>query len=115
MEITELTIGQATIITVRGRVHIPAARKLKKMLLHLIETQKCHLILNCKGIETLSNEGVKTLVASLAAAKKWGGDLVLTSLSAHAQEVLRVSGSLDLFKVFPTDSAAVNFFSSPFL
>ena len=114
MEITELTIGHATIVTVRGRIHIPAARKLKKCLLHLIEMQKHHLIVNCKEIETLSNEGVKTLLAALSATKKWSGDLVLTALSDHAQEVLRVSGVLDLFKVFPTDAAAINFFSSPF-
>ena len=115
METSEITIGTTTIVTVMGRIHIPAARKLKALLQRLVNTKKFHLIIDCKGIETLSGEGVKTLVAGLHATQKWGGELVLVSLSPHAREVLKASDFLEVFKVFPDTSTAVNYFSSPFV
>lgn len=115
MEFSETTIGQTTIVTVQGRIHIPAGRKLKKLLTHLIESHRDHIIVNCKEVETLSGEGVRALLAAQQEARTHGGDLLLASLSAHTQEVLRVSGADSLFQVFPDVASAINYFSSPFL
>ena len=115
MEFSETTIGQTTIVTVQGRIHIPAGRKLKKLLLRLIESGRNHIIMNCKEIEALSGEGVRALIAAQQEAKTHGGDVLLASLSAHTQEVLLVSGAISAFQVFPDIASAVNYFSSPFL
>lgn len=115
METSVITIGTATIVTVAGKIHIPAAKKLQTLLQQLISSKKYHIIIDCKGMETLSTEGIRALVAGLRATQKWGGELVLSSLSSHALEVLKVSGFLELFNVFPDKSTALNYFSSPFI
>jgi anti-anti-sigma factor len=115
VEFSETTAGQTTIVAIQGRIHIPAGKKLKKLLLHLVKTQRHHIIVNCKGVETLSREGVRALIAAQQKAKNHGGELVLACLSAHTQEVLLVSEAISLFHVFPDVASAENYFSSPFL
>lgn len=111
MEITHDEIGNATIVSVSGRVDSATAPKLESHLKALVAERRVCLVLDLAQTEYMSSAGLRTLVATSKQVKADSGDLRLCNPSARVAEVMRLAGLLNVFTIYGSQAEAVASFS----
>jgi anti-sigma B factor antagonist len=97
------------LLKVQGRVDSESASEFDQALTQALgEDHK--VVLNLQGVEFLSSSGLRAIVKAYQAAKKAGGDVLLSAVSEPVEVVLRTVGMMQLLKMYPTDQEAVKSF-----
>ncbi|MEW6083057.1 MAG: STAS domain-containing protein [Chloroflexota bacterium] len=98
--------GNASIVTVDGRVDSETAPDLDSALSKLLANANNKIVLNLQGVDYFSSAGLRALVKALKSAQGSGGDLRLASVSQPIEVILRTVGMMQMFKMFPTSEEA---------
>jgi anti-anti-sigma factor len=102
-------IQGVVLLKVQGRVDSESAPEFDQALTRALE-QNNRIVLNLQGVEFLSSSGLRAIVKAYQAAKKAGGDVLLSAVSEPVEVVLRTVGMMQLLKMYSTDQEAVESF-----
>jgi anti-anti-sigma factor len=97
------------LIKVRGRVDSDTAPEFDQALSKAL-VEKNKIVLNLEGVEFLSSAGLRAMVKAYQAAKKSGGDVRLSCVSAPVEVVLRTVGMMQMLQMYSTDQEALEGF-----
>lgn len=107
MSIETVTVGEAVVVRVVGRaLDAHEAGPFKDSVAALIEAGRERLVVNLKQVELLDSTGLGAVVTC---RKKLGprGNIVLCCVDARVLNVLRLTRLDRVFKIFPSEDAAV--------
>ncbi|MDB5079874.1 MAG: anti-sigma-factor antagonist [Chloroflexi bacterium] len=109
MEINFRESGKITLVELSGEIDGKTASQAQEKILPLVK-EDCRLVLDLSRVGFMSSAGLRFLL-SLRRQMPYGGNLVLTSLPEQIKDTMAITGFLDLFTIFETQSEAVNFLS----
>ena len=109
VSITTARMGDASIVTVSGRVDSQTAPQLDDALAQLAAGGNNKIVLDLKGVDYMSSAGLRSIVKAAQTAQKSGGELRLAAVSDSVEVVLRTVGMLQMFKLYTTSGEAANF------
>ncbi|MBI5935691.1 MAG: STAS domain-containing protein [Chloroflexi bacterium] len=109
VSITTARMGDASIMTVSGRVDSETAPQLDDALAQLAAGGNNKIVLDLKGVDYMSSAGLRAIVKAAQAAQKAGGDFRLAAVSNAVEVVLRTVGMLQMFKLYTSSGEAANF------
>jgi anti-anti-sigma factor len=100
MEITSSKEGNATVVSVRGRLDAVSSPDMEKELDRLIAEGERSLILDLGQLDYISSAGLRVILAATKKLKGKEGKLFLTSLKSVVKEVFEVSGFGAIIPIF---------------
>lgn len=95
------------LIEVSGRVDSMNANQLGDALSGAIETGSIQLVLDLQRVDYMSSAGLREIVTALKKLKRASGDLRLAQPSDRVREVLEMAGLDTIFRIFSTQSEAI--------
>jgi anti-anti-sigma factor len=110
MEFSSKEMKRCEIAYIGGRVDSSTAPDLQEHLNGLVKRGRHHLVLNLKNVSFLSSAGLRTLLSTLQACKRQGGDVRLSEVSDQVARVLELTSFDVYFKCFASDAEAVGSF-----
>jgi anti-anti-sigma factor len=114
MELQAQDIANVRLIHVEGRVDLTTAQSFQDLLVPKLsdctgETKKA--LLDLSGVHYMSSAGLRVLLVASRQCQKQQGEFVLAALPSFLQDVFRVTHFNDLFQVFATVLAALEYLS----
>lgn len=96
------TMGEWSILHVKGEVDVYSSPRLKESLVDLIEKQgRMHVVVDLGNVEFMDSSGLGVLVGGLRRVKEGGGEMALVC----SKPVLRVLSITGLDKIFKVSSS----------
>jgi anti-sigma B factor antagonist len=105
---TEKT-GSFTVLKIKGRIDTIHSPLLENEINLIFESGEKNLILNCQGMSYISSSGLRVFLVALKKAKPVNGKLYLCEMQPAIQEIFRISGFSNLFRIFGTQDEAIKF------
>lgn len=99
--------GKATLIEVSGRVDSMSAHELGKAFESEIASGHVSVVLDLSQVDYMSSAGLREIVTAFKNLRKKSGDLRIAEPSDRVREVLEFSGLDSVFRIFPSQAAAV--------
>ena len=99
MNITIKEENQQLVATLEGDLNNMASTKAERDLSPLMERNDCDIVLDCAALNYISSSGLRILLNIFKHARVSGRQAILRHLSNDIEEVFRISGFLQLFKV----------------
>lgn len=97
-----------TLVEVSGRVDSMTANQFGEALTTQLDADKSRIVLDLSSVDYMSSAGLREIVSALKKAKKAQGDVRLANPSSRVREVLEMAGLDTIFRIFPTQEAAIN-------
>jgi len=111
MQIEERSVGDVTILDLKGKMTLGEGDELLKDKINsLIQQGRKQLVLNLAAVPYIDSAGLGTLVATHHSAKSQAAAMRLSNLGSKFQEVLQVTKLLTVFEVFDSEAAAIQSF-----
>jgi anti-sigma B factor antagonist len=111
MEITTKQLKRVDVVTVSGRVDSSTAPELESVLKSIVDADRFRICMDLENLEYLSSAGIKVLISTLKACKRWNrGDVRLANVPPYIAEVFELAGLTPLFKTYPNLVEAVGSF-----
>jgi anti-sigma B factor antagonist len=111
MEITTKQLKRVDVVTVSGRVDSSTAPELESVLQSIVDADRFRICMDLENLEYLSSAGIKVLISTLKACKRWNrGDVRLANVPPYIAEVFELAGLTPLFKTYPNLVEAVGSF-----
>ncbi len=86
------------------------ADELRETVQHCLSDGLPMVVLNLHDVPLIDSAGLESLLDIRDSVHSRGGSVKLAALTPLSQEILRVSGVVEHFEVFPDDKAAVRSF-----
>jgi len=100
-------IGNFTILKIKGRIDTIRSSGLEAEVNQLFDSGENNLIFNCSGMDYISSSGLRVFLIAQKKAKAVNGKLYLCNMQPAIQEIFRISGFSNLFKIFATQEEAL--------
>jgi len=100
-------IGNFTILKIKGRIDTIRSSGLEAEVNQLFDSEENNLIFNCSGMDYISSSGLRVFLIAQKKAKAVNGKLYLCNMQPAIQEIFRISGFSNLFKIFATQEEAL--------
>lgn len=100
--------NEITLVEVSGRVDSMTANQFGEALTTQLDAGNSHIVLDLSSVDYMSSAGLREIVSALKTAKKAKGDVRLANPSSRVREVLEMAGLDTIFRIFPTQDAAIN-------
>jgi len=110
MRIERKVAGNVRVLGLAGEFDAPEAKKLGETLDAVASAGGAQLVLDLRNVTFASAATLDCLVRARAAARRRGGDLVLSEPPRFLKAILRALGLDRSFGVFPDDDAAISYF-----
>lgn len=107
MHIKKDKIGIFSVLKIKGRIDTVHSGDLEKEVNQLFDSGEKHLIFNCEGMNYISSSGLRVFLVAQKKAKAINGKLHLCNMQPAIQEIFRISGFSNLFKIFTTQDEAI--------
>ncbi len=108
MEITVEEKNRASVLRLKGKLTAIEAPELENEVRRLIGNGEIgRLLIDMKDLEYISSAGLRVFLIGAKAMKAKNGELLLCALRENVQEVFDISGFTALFKIFPSEEAAL--------
>jgi anti-anti-sigma factor len=107
MELREETVGEVTVLEVKGRIDSTTAPALGERLVGALASAQRRLVLDLRLLEYISSAGFRALLLAAKRAEDTGSRLVLCGISGKVRQLFDLGGFLDLFSVAPTRDDAI--------
>ncbi len=108
IEIATTGHGNVAIIQVKGRVDSVSATQFGEVLSTSINDGYRFLVLDLAYVDYMSSAGLRELVNAYKKANRIAGDLRLVQPSERVQEILEIAGLDTVFRIFPSQTDAIN-------
>ena len=107
MEITPKQEGNATILSLNGRIDTATAPELEQAINRRIEEGNRHIILDFSRVSYISSGGLRVLLATAKKLKNPGDRFALCSLSPEVMKILKLAGFTSIFSIYPSEGEAL--------
>lgn len=108
MHITERRIGDATLLTLSGRlVFDDGDDEVRTHVSRLIDEGRVRIILDLQHVSYMDSCGVGVLISRFVSARRRGGDIGLLNPSPRCLHVMQISQLLGVFQVFESEDQAL--------
>ncbi len=108
MNLNETSDGTVKVITVSGRLDGTSAPELGERLTSTLSPSSQKLLLELSQLEYISSAGFRVLLIAAKRASESNGQIVLSGIAGHVQQLFEIGGFLKLFRVFGTRDEGVN-------
>lgn len=102
MNIDKEKIGNFTILRIKGRIDTVHSSALEGEVNQLFDTGEKDLIFNCSEVDYISSSGLRVFLVTQKKAISIQGKLYLCNMQPAIQEIFRISGFSNLFRIFDT-------------
>lgn len=102
MNIKNEKIGDFTVLKIKGRIDTLHSSALEGAINELFDSGQKNLIFNCSGMDYISSSGLRVFLVAQKKAISIHGKLYLSNMQPPIQEIFRISGFSNLFKIFDT-------------
>ena len=111
MEISTKDMKRVTLVTPVGRIDHQTAPQLQKTFDDLINNGHFKLVLDMSGVTYISSAGLRVLLATRKAVKRWNrGDLRLSGLQPYVKDTIELVGFTRIFDIYDDTVDAVGYF-----
>ncbi len=107
MNIKSEKVQNFTVLRIEGRIDTVRSSVLENEINQLFNNGEKNLILNCKEMNYISSSGLRVFLVAQKKAIALNGKLMLCNMQPGIQEIFRISGFSNLFKIFETQEAAL--------
>jgi anti-sigma B factor antagonist len=113
MQIDERTVGQVTILDLKGKLTLGDGDSLlKDKVQSLLLQGRKHFLLNLGEVPYIDSAGIGQIVSSFATVGRQGGRMKLVNLTKRIHDLLVITKLVTVFETFSTESDAVRSFSA---
>ncbi len=110
MEISVKTTNEVKVLAFEGRLDTQTSPEAEKQLFQLIEGGDKKILVNLEKLDYISSAGLRVLLAAAKQLRTTHGELRICSLNEVVKEIFDISGFTTIFKVFGSDSEALEGF-----
>jgi anti-sigma B factor antagonist len=111
MDISERSVGNATIVDLNGKLNLgDATQRLHDKVNSLIQQGQKNIVLNLRDVSSVDSGGLGELVRTLTTMQKHGGSLKVANLPKRIEDLLVMTRLVTVFETFEDENAAVNSF-----
>jgi anti-sigma B factor antagonist len=107
IQVTATDDGQAMLFALDGNLDIATSPSLRAALLERAEHDRHEIIVDLSRLEFLDSTGLGALIGARKRAAEHGGSLRLVAHEGQILRLLRITGLLDVFAVYPSVEAAL--------
>ncbi len=107
MNIKKEKIGNFTVLKIKGRIDTIHSSALELEVNQQFDSGEKNLIFNCSGMDYISSSGLRIFLVAQKKAKAINGKLFLCDMQPAIQEIFRISGFSNLFRIFDTQEEAL--------
>jgi len=107
MEVTAQKEGDYRIISIEGRMDASNASEFETVVNQEIDNGTKKIIVDLSKLEYISSAGLRSMLLLAKGMQKSGGSCVICALRNVVLEVFKISGFLNIFKVFETVEGAM--------
>jgi anti-sigma B factor antagonist len=113
MQIEERTVGDVTLLDVKGRITLGDGDELLKDKVNSIVNQgHKKLVLNLADVPYIDSAGLGEIVRTYTTVSRQGGSLKLLNLTKRITDLLSITKLLTVFETFESENDAVRSFSA---
>lgn len=102
MNINKEKIENFTILKIQGRIDTVHSSALEGEVNQLFDNGEKNLIFNCSEVDYISSSGLRVFLVAQKKAISTNGKLFLCNMQPAIQEIFRISGFANLFRIFDT-------------
>jgi anti-sigma B factor antagonist len=99
--------GSIQLFSLGGSLDIATSPSLRAALLNAAEGEKHEIIVDLTGLEFLDSTGLGALIGAHKRASEHHGSVRLVAQEGQILRLLRITGLLDVFAVYPSVDAAL--------
>ncbi len=110
VEIEREAVGDVTILALKGEFDVWNLSETREAVDDLIGAGARKLVLNLHGLTFITSSAVGLMIKTYRELKELDGELVIAVPSNYFHRTLTTLGVDQLFKVFPTNEDAVEYF-----
>jgi anti-sigma B factor antagonist/stage II sporulation protein AA (anti-sigma F factor antagonist) len=99
VELHEGSVGEVTVLEVKGRVDSTTAQAFGDRLAGTFQATGQRLVLDLRQLEYISSAGFRMLLLAGKRAEETGSRFVLCGLSGKVRQLFDLGGFLDLFPI----------------
>jgi anti-anti-sigma factor len=107
MNIKKEKIKDFSVLRIKGRIDTVHSTVLENEVNRLFDNGEKYLIFNCGGINYISSSGLRVFLVAQKKAMALKGKLLLCNMQPGIQEIFKISGFSNLFKILETQEAAL--------
>lgn len=107
MNIKKEKIGNVSVLKIKGRIDTVHSSALENEVNLQIEKGEKNLVFNCEEMNYISSSGLRVFLVAQKKALAISGKLYLCNMQPAIQEIFRISGFSNLFKIFDTQQEAL--------
>lgn len=108
MDIFEEKKGKATVFSLKGRLDSASSSEVENKIIDSIENGSKDVVLDFSSLDYISSAGIRVLVHCHKEVEKKHGHIFLAAVPKPIENVLYITGFLPYFKVFDSQSQAIN-------
>lgn len=108
MNIKKEKIGNVSILKIIGRIDTVHSSALENEVNLQIENGEKNLIFNCAEMNYISSSGLRVFLVAQKKTISINGKLYLCNMQPAIQDIFRISGFSNLFKIFDTQQEALD-------
>lgn len=110
MQISVNAANEVKVLTFEGRLDTQTSPDAQTQLTQLIEGGDKKILVNFKKLDYINSAGFRVLLVAAKQLRTADGELRICSLSEFVKELFDISGFTTIFKVFGSDSEALEGF-----
>ncbi len=110
MQISVKTTNEVKVLAFEGKLDTETSPDAQQQLIRLIEEGENRFLVNFEKLDYISSAGLRVLLAAAKQLKGTDGELRICSLNEVVREVFEISGFTTIFKVFGSESEALDGF-----
>ena len=110
MPISVKTTNEVKVLEFEGKLDTQTSQDTQDQLTQLIEGGARKVLVNFEKLEYISSSGLRVLLTAAKQLKPDGGEIRICSLNDLVKEVFDISGFMTIFRVFGSESEALNDF-----
>ena len=107
------TEGDITVAFIVPRFDAYTANEVDLALRELIVKGSKKIVCDFSQTDYVASAGLRVLLSSAKSLQKLGGQIVMASLKPYVHEVFEISGFTQLFKIYNSQSEALQSLSKP--
>lgn len=105
MNIKKEKFENFTVLKIVGRIDTIHSSVLESEVSQLFDNGETNLIFNCSEVDYISSSGLRVFLVAQKKAISIQGKLFLCNMQPPIQEIFRISGFSNLFRIFDTQEA----------
>jgi anti-sigma B factor antagonist len=100
-------IGNFSVLKIKGRVDTIHSTALENEVNKLFDSGEKNVIFNCGQMDYISSSGLRVFLVAQKKVISMKGKLHLCNMQPAIQEIFRISGFSNLFRIFDTQEEAL--------